>query len=323
MSLPESSIIDPTQAITDLAPVIINPALATIDRLELPEFAQRGIRVDILRLDRIHPVVSGNKWFKLKEHLRIALEKRNAGIVTFGGAWSNHIVATAYAAQSGGFFAPQASSGGEGRNLVGYPAYRRRLWHASRIHQPHGIRDEGRSGFPGRACRVRIPNAYILPEGGSGPAGIKGSEEIGRLAGKAPYSHILCAIGTGTMFLGLARAAAPQQKIIGIPVLKGLHHFLADRAEWIGDPERLARCRIGDGYHFGGYARKTEELLRFMRRLYACTGIPTDFVYTGKLLYAVLDMANKGAFPPGSGLLVIHSGGLQGNRSLPPATLDF
>ena len=300
----------------------IEAGLASTDRAELPEFAQQAIRVDILRLDRIHPVVSGNKWFKLKEHLRIAVEKRNPGIVTFGGAWSNHIVATAFAARAAGLQATGIirgeSAGTLSDTLQTAAGYGMRLEFISRKEYKRKEEPE----FLNRLATA-YPNAYILPEGGGGPAGIKGSEEIGRLAGKAPYSHVLCAIGTGTMFLGLARAAAPPQKIIGIPVLKGLHHFLADSKQWITDPGQLARCRIADGYHFGGYARKTEELLSFMRRLYACTGIPTDFVYTGKLLYAVMDMTNKGAFPPGSGLLVIHSGGLQGNRSLPPATLDF
>lgn len=300
----------------------IDTGLATTDRVELSEFAQHGIRVDVLRLDKIHPIVSGNKGFKLKEHLRIAVEKRNAGIVTFGGAWSNHIVATAFAARTAGLQATGIirgeRAGTSSDTLQAAAGYGMRLEFISREEYKRKEEPE----FLNRLASA-YPNAYILPEGGGGQAGIKGSEEIGRLAGKAPYSHILCAIGTGTMFLGLARAAAPSQKIIGIPVLKGLHHFLADCQQWVIDPGQLARCRIVDGYHFGGYARKTEELLIFMRRLFACTGIPTDFVYTGKLFYAVLDMANKGVFPPGSELLVIHSGGLQGNRSLPPAILDF
>lgn len=300
----------------------IDTGLVTTDRVELPEFAQHGIRADILRLDKIHPVVSGNKWFKLKEHLRIAVEKRNAGIVTFGGAWSNHIVATAFAARAAGLQATGIirgeSAGTLSDTLQTAAGHGMRLEFISRDEYKRKEEPE----FLNRLATA-YPNAYILPEGGGGPAGIKGSEEIGRLAGRAPYTHVLCAIGTGTMFLGLARAAATSQTIIGIPVLKGLHNFLADCGQWITDPGQLARCRIEDGYHFGGYARKTEELLSFMRRLYTCTGTPTDFVYTGKLLYAVLDMVSKGAFPPGSGLLVIHSGGLQGNRSLPRGILNF
>ncbi len=167
------------------------------------------------------------------------------------------------------------------------------------------------------------PGEYILPEGAGGGPGIAGSEEIVQWMGPERYSHILCAIGTGTMFIGLARASAPPQKIIGIPVLRGYDDLLQRPAAGIGDAEKATRCEIIDDYHFGGYAHKTEELLRFMRRLYTDAGIPTDFVYTGKLFYAAVDLANKSFFPPGSKILIVHSGGLQGNRSLPPGTLDF
>jgi 1-aminocyclopropane-1-carboxylate deaminase/D-cysteine desulfhydrase-like pyridoxal-dependent ACC family enzyme len=111
------------------------------------------------------------------------------------------------------------------------------------------------------------------------------------------------------MYQGLINASGAGQKVIGISVLKGL--------------EKLNYCQINTQYHFGGYARKPEELLTFMNRFYRDTHIPSDFVYTGKLFYAALDMIKKGLFPAGSRLLLIHSGGLQGNGSLSPGTLDF
>jgi 1-aminocyclopropane-1-carboxylate deaminase len=308
----------------------IDPALASADPLELPVFARQDIRAHILRLDKIHPVVSGNKWFKLKEHLRIAAVKDCPGIVTFGGAWSNHIVAAAYTAQRSGLRAKGIIRGERPAQLSAAlrdaAGYGMRLEFISR--EEYKKKDDPE--FLNRLSAAN-PGDYILPEGGGGQAGITGSEEIGLLAGKDRYSHILCAIGTGTMFLGLVRGAGPTQRIIGIPVLKGFHSFLPGAAKLIDDPERMgiddqesmARFEVIDHYHFGGYARKPEELLRFMRRFHDSTGIPTDFVYTGKLFYAVLDMAEKGFFPPGSELLIIHSGGLQGNRSLPPGTLGF
>jgi 1-aminocyclopropane-1-carboxylate deaminase len=132
------------------------------------------------------------------------------------------------------------------------------------------------------------------------------------------YSHILCAIGTGTMYLGLVNAAAPGQTIVGFPVLKGMNDLST-----ISPALTKAQSRIIPDYHFGGYARSTPELLDFMNRFYQTTGIPSDFVYTGKLFYGAMDMLQKGLFPPGSRLLLIHSGGLQGNRSLSPGVLDF
>jgi 1-aminocyclopropane-1-carboxylate deaminase/D-cysteine desulfhydrase-like pyridoxal-dependent ACC family enzyme len=145
---------------------------------------------------------------------------------------------------------------------------------------------------------ARYPGAIIIPEGGAGPPGISGSMDILRTTDSSPYSHILCAVGTGTTYKGLAAAAAPGQQVIGISVLE-------------------------TPYHFGGYARHTPELLDFMNHFYHAAGIPSDFVYTGKLFYAVLDLIRKDHFPPNSRILVIHSGGLQGNRSLTPGVLDF
>ena len=194
----------------------------------------------------------------------------------------------------------------------------------------------------------RYPGAYIIPEGGAGIPGIKGSEHI--LRDTAHYSHILCAIGTGTMFLGLAAAAAPEQEIIGIPVLKGIDDLFAlsrngsfphDRLPTVfpnglsprfpnGSPtvfpnglSTIPRLRILPHWHFGGYARHSKDLLDFMNRFYRATGIPSDFVYTGKLFFALMDMIRQQLFPAGSRLLVIHSGGLQGNQSLLPGVLDF
>jgi 1-aminocyclopropane-1-carboxylate deaminase len=301
---------------------IIDPALATIDKLALPELTRRQIGADMLRLDQLHPVISGNKWFKLKKHLQIACSGHHDRIISFGGAWSNHIVATAFAAKELGLPATGIIRGGQpttlSHTLQAAASYGMTLEFVSREeytqrHEPAFL----------NKLRAACPTAYIIPEGGAGRPGIQGSAEIGKWVEWARYSHILCAIGTGTMFLGLASITLPEQTVIGIPVLKGMDNFLTGCGEWLSDPEQLARCRIRDDYHFGGYARRSDQLLEFMRTFYRDTGIPTDFVYTGKLCFATLDMVDKGYFPPGSQLLLIHSGGLQGNASLPSGILGF
>ena len=152
------------------------------------------------------------------------------------------------------------------------------------------------------------------------------------------------------MYQGLVNASAPGQIVVGFPVLKGMNDLsaiipdltrtqspksrqefpessqentpLSEDENW-PSTEKLPCCRIIPDYHFGGYARSTPELLDFMNRFYQTTGIPSDFVYTGKLLYGAMDLLQKGFFPPGSRLLLIHSGGLQGNQSLSPGVLDF
>ena len=284
----------------------------------LPEITAADLAVDVLRLDTIHPVVSGNKWFKLKGHLQIARERSASSILTFGGAWSNHIIATAYAAQQAGIPAIGIIRGERpptlSATLEAAAGYGMQLEFVSRKTYASW------STFFDD-LEDRYPGVYIIPEGGAGEPGIHASEHILREIPAARYSHILCALGTGTMSLGLARAAAPGQEIIGIPILNGLNALSALPGFNDGSPQ--PRLRIIPHYHFGGYARHPPELLDFMNRFYRDTGIPSDLVYTGKLFYATLDLVQKHLFPTRSRLLIIHSGGLQGNQSLPQGRLDF
>lgn len=291
--------------------------------LEMPVLKSAGIQASVLRLDRIHPIVSGNKWFKLKEHLAAAAARKATRLITFGGAWSNHIAATACAAKMHGW----TSTG----IIRGEPVAT--LSETLRIATGHDMDLEflNRSAYAEKkddpayldSLLKKFPGAYIIPEGGAGWPGIKGSEDILSLIDTTAYTHILCATGTGTTFIGLARAAAAHQQVIGIPVLHIADGLLDRWGSWIQDPKKLARCRLIPDYHFGGYARKTGALLDFMRDLYATNGLASDFVYTGKLFYAVLDLARRGFFPPASNLLIIHSGGLLGNHSLHPSERPF
>lgn len=275
--------------------LIDNGQFPPLHPIELPELLQRHVKMDVLRLDQLHPVISGNKWFKLKEWLRLAKDKGR--IVTFGGAWSNHIIATACAARESGLSAVGIIRGERpakpSATLAGAEAYGMQLEFISREQ----YRQKEDPGFLS-GLSARYPDAVIIPEGGAGQPGIRGSMDILRGIDSSPYSHILCAVGTGTTCKGLTAAAAPGQQVIGISVLT-------------------------PPYHFGGYARHTPELLDFINHFYRATGIPSDFVYTGKLFYATLDMVRNGHFPPNSRILVIHSGGLQGNRSLAAGVLDF
>jgi len=292
-----------------------------LDPLDLPELTRAGIHADVLRLDKIHPVISGNKWFKLKGHLAAARETRASVLLTFGGAWSNHIIATAYAAQQLGIPAIGIIRGERplqpSATLLAAAGYGMQLEYISR----DDYRRKEEAAFLQQLSH-RYPGVYMIPEGGAGIPGTRGCEDILRGWDTTGYSHICCAIGTGTMFHGLARAATSSQQIIGIPVLKGLDNLSAtvhSTPPFPGPPD----SHIITGYHFGGYARHTTDLLQFMNRFYQETHIPSDLVYTGKLFYAILDMTRREFFPAHSRLLITHSGGLQGNGSLPPGTLLF
>jgi len=288
----------------------VNHPSSLIERLHWPDSTAGSIRMDVLRLDKLHPVVSGNKWFKLKEHLRLAAPDQP--LLTFGGAWSNHLVATAYAAKQAGRTAIGIIRGERPANpsatLQDAEGYGMHLEFITRAQYQQKEDPE----FLRHLLR-RFPHAYLIPEGGGGPPGIAGSEDILRITEPTHYTHIACAIGTGTTFQGILRAATAQQMIIGVPVLKGM--------DTLGsiDPRGVLLPQ----YHFGGYARHPQPLLDFMDRFHHDTGIPTDIVYTGKLFFAITESIRENFFPAHSRLLVIHSGGLQGNRSLPPGKLQF
>ena len=269
------------------------------------------IIIDVLRLDRIHPIISGNKWFKLKYHLQDAMQQGKKGIVTFGGAWSNHLVATAFACRQAGLHATGIVRGEEpaqlSATLQDAKEYGMQLQFVSRT----AFMDQQQG------------DDYIIPMGGQSHYGIQGAAEILSLVSYEHYTHIACAAGTGTMLAGLVQAALPHQQVIGISSLKmtagvdnTLHRFVTQQTG-------KDNFKLFFDYHFGGYARKTHALIQFMNDLYEQYALPTDFVYTGKLLFGIKQLLSTNYFAPGSRILVVHSGGLQGNRSLPAGTLTF
>jgi len=292
---------------------------ATVDRIEFPLLKEKHIELFMLRLDKIHPVISGNKWFKLKYHLECFKKNNYKGILTFGGAYSNHIIATAYVAKLQGIKSTGIIRGEKPRELS--PTLKECIDYGMQLEfVPRDIYRQkiNHNSIP---TEQQFPGYYTIPEGGAGAMGEKGCREILDRVNKDAYSHIACAIGTGTMFLGLANSSFPE--VIGICVLKGMKDLPGQFNEMIHPPAKKKYCKIFYDYHAGGYARHTPELFSFMNDFYLQTGIPTDFVYNGKLVFAITDLAEQGYFPQGSSLLLIHSGGLQGNASLRKGTLIF
>jgi len=291
----------------------------TVDEVTVPILKERNIRLAVLRLDKIHPVISGNKWFKLKFYLQ---EARTAGkdhIVTFGGAYSNHIIATAAAGQLFAFKTTGLICGEHPKNLS------HTLLQA--IEFGMEIVFTNRTDYRNKKLPVEMSNfsndTYMIPEGGYGSLGAAGAAEMLNYSEIEDYSHIACAVGTSTMMAGLIRASLPQQKVYGISVLKNNAGLVNDLRYLLSPAEELKEFELIHEYHFGGYAKFTHELIDFMNEFYNSTAIATDFVYTAKLLYAIIDMIKHNFFPDGSRLLVVHSGGLQGNLSLPKGTLIF
>ena len=290
----------------------INGILPAVQGLQLEILMEKRIEVDVLRLDQIHPIVSGNKWYKLKYYLQEAVDKNYRSILTFGGAYSNHVVATACAAKEAGLKSIGIIRGEKpvhmSFTLSDAVAEGMQLEFMSR----EDYKSKSEPKFL-KELTEKYPNALIVPEGGAGELGVRGSKEMLDGINHIEYTHILCAIGTGTSFEGLSQTIGSNTKMMGIVVLKGMQEAY----------KNSHHKQMIHEYHFGGYAKKNDILLAFMNHFFTQTKIPTDFVYTGKLFYAMMDMVERNYFPTGSRLLVVHSGGLQGNRSLPAGTLVF
>lgn len=294
---------------------------AVTENLTDKGFPAKERQVSVLRLDKIHPVVSGNKLFKLHYFLLEAQQSQHKTILTFGGAYSNHLAATAHACSLAGLTCIGMVRGEEP---------------ASFSHTLRQCRDEGmqlrflsREEYDRKedpvfleALRREYGDCTIVPEGGYHPLGAKGAAGIHQCI-HDEYTHICTAMGTATTAAGLLLGASPLQKILVVPVLKGMHDFNERIRYLTGNATPSAGLEWIDGYHFGGYAKKNDELLRFMNQAWKQYQLPLDFVYSAKLFYAVTDLVQQNYFPAGSRILCVHTGGLQGNESLPPNTLTY
>lgn len=276
--------------------------------LFLPELNKAGVSLFVRREDLAHPVVSGNKYRKLKYNLQRAKEEGHHTLLTFGGAFSNHILATAHAGKANGFksigiIRGEELSGDFSKNptLSSAKAVGMQLYFVSRQE----YREKHREAFLDK-LKLRFGRFYLLPEGGTNALAIKGCSEILQ-DDDSRFDVLCCAVGTGGTLAGIISASQPGQKVIGFPVLKGAYLkkdicSFVDRDNWQLQPD----------YHFGGYAKINETLIAFINGFRKSTGLPLDPIYTGKLFFGILDMARKNMFRPGTKILAIHTGGLQG-----------
>ena len=285
-------------------------------------FCSKNLTVDVVRLDMIHPIVSGNKLFKLHYFLQEALQSIHKTIITFGGAYSNHLVATAFACQAYGLKSIGIVRGEMPEQLSATlqhcTNYGMQLKFISRVDYA-----KKENAYFLNDLITEFGQAIIIPEGGYHPTGAKGAALIGELIKENNYSHICTASGTATTTAGLLLAASANQTIISVPVLKGMTDT-EERLDFLcRNNYKKEQLEIFNNYHFGGYAKKTPELITFMNYLWQQHRLPTDFVYTAKLFFAIYDQIKNDYFTPESKILCLHTGGLQGNNSLPAGTLLF
>jgi len=270
------------------------------------------VKLFIRREDLIHPFVSGNKFRKLKYNLIQAKKENQTTLLTFGGAFSNHIAATAYAGREQGFDTIGIIRGEE---------------LASKINENPTLKFAQNCGmkfvFVSRETyklknfqeyllelKQSLDSFYLIPEGGTNELAIKGCEEI-LVEKDKKYDFICCAIGTGGTISGVINSSYSHQKILGFSSLKG--DFLKE------DICKFAKNTNWDlisHYHFGGYGKVSNELILFINEFYIKNAIPLDPIYTGKMVFGVLDLIKKGFFPENSKILLIHTGGIQGIQGM-------
>ena len=275
----------------------------------------------MLRLDIIHPYISGNKWYKLKYNLEEAKKKNKGTLVTFGGAYSNHIAATAAAGKEFGFNTIGVIRGEElatSPRLSDDPLLKQEraeqpLNHTLRFAKGCGMQlhfvsrgDYRKRDSPEFLKLIpELPNDYyLLPEGGTNELAIKGCAEILSLI-DIPFDFICCPVGTGGTIAGIISSLKKNQKAIGFSVLKGLEFPFSS-------PSPLQEGDIVTDYHFGGYAKHTPELLKFIDDFEKQNNIPLEQVYTGKMMFGIYDLIKKNHFLKNSTVIAIHTGGLQG-----------
>jgi 1-aminocyclopropane-1-carboxylate deaminase len=283
----------------------------------VPSLSFNGVETSMLRIDLIHAVVSGNKWFKLNYYLKEAIKYQKSCIASFGGAYSNHIVALAYICkekglQSKGFIRGEASTP-LSPTLLKAKEYGMELIFVSRsmFNDKELIKKE----FNNNDC-------YWINEGGYGILGALGASEILSYSTLEP-TNIVCAVGTGTMIAGLIQSSKPFQSVTGISVLKNNFSIKKEITNLLSASDTTKPFDILHEFHFGGYAKTNKLLIDFMNQFWQKEKIPTDIVYTGKMVFAVNELINMNYFTKGTKLLIIHSGGLQGNCSLPEGSLCY
>lgn len=289
-------------------------AIVDITRVKLEQIAHpfsNSIKLYMLRLDLIDDEISGNKWFKLKHNIANTLQENKTQLITFGGAFSNHIAATAKACYLSGIKSIGIIRGEQATNQTLTAAAR----HGMELHfVSRALYRDKQELNHWLVKKFDLNESLVIPEGGANEAGIEGAKEIISLI-DVPFDFIALACGTGTTLAGVVQQLKEQQHAIGFSALKG-GEFLRDEINKVTGNNYASRFSIMNEYHFGGYAKFTPALLSFMEAFHAKTNIQLDFVYTAKLVYGLFDKIQQNYFPEQATIVVIHSGGLQGNKGI-------
>jgi 1-aminocyclopropane-1-carboxylate deaminase len=291
------------------------------------QLATNKCSVFIRREDLIHPFISGNKYRKLKYNLLQAKSDNRKTLLTFGGAFSNHIAALAFAGKEQGFKTIGIIRGDELRDkILENPTlkFAQECGMEFKFVTREAYRYKTETDFIAN-LKQEFGDFYLVPEGGTNEFAVKGCEEI-LTKEDAEYDFVCCAVGTGGTISGIINSILPHQKVLGFPALKG--DFLN---EDIRKFAQNSNWEVITDYHFGGYGKVNPELIAFINQFFEENKIPLDPIYTGKMVFGVMDLIEKKYFPENSKILLIHTGGIQGiagmniklkNKHLPTIRID-
>lgn len=294
-------------------------AAPSVPLQEIEDFTlySRGVRLLVHRADLIDPQISGNKWHKLRYNLQAAREQGHDTVLSFGGAYSNHIHALAIAASAAGLRSIGVIRGEISAPLN--PTLRAAAAHGMTLHAMERSRYRERENADVIAeLRARYGDVYVIPEGGSNALGVRGCAEWIASIDANSFDVACCPVGSGGTLAGIIAGLAGRKRALGVGVLKAGTHLHERVSRLASDYCGHAHSNwdIAPDYHHGGYAKFSPELLAFTQNFTRRHGIALEPIYTGKLFYAIYDMVQRNRFKPGTTLLALHTGGLQGLAGL-------
>lgn len=269
--------------------------------------------VSMLRLDVIHPVISGNKWYKLKWNIKHAIENGFTGVLTFGGGYSNHLIATAATAYAYGLKSIGIVRGSYTNSHVTSTLKTCAEYGMQLVFVTKGTYRSMQDKESLHDLQKEYSDYFIIPEGGANEWGREGAMEIARYIPES-YTHICISVGTGTSFTGLRNTLLNHQYLYGyIPMKERNYLELSIRENILSANNR--HWQLFNNWHFGGFGKRNDELIQFMNHFYEVNKIPLDIVYTGKMMAGIYEQLHEGYFSATARILCIHTGGLQGNVS--------
>ncbi len=286
---------------------LVNNTIASVE-IDLSKYGITGYSLVLKREDLLHPFVSGNKFRKLKYNLKAAQEQDHDTLLTFGGAFSNHIAAVAAAGKELDFKTIGIIRGDELKDKISEnPTLSFAIDCGMQLHfiSREAYRHKDEIEFISN-LKDQFGNFYLLPEGGTNALAVKGCEEILSHENDS-FDYICVPVGTGGTMAGLVKASNENQQVIGFSSLKGTFH-----ASEIEKHTSKNNFNITDDYCFGGYGKIDMDLIRFINEFKEKTNIPLDPVYTGKMMFGIMDLLKKGHFKENSRIFAVHTGGLQG-----------